>query len=132
MADDKNVSPNSIDSENENGGGNEGMNNEFLVSVFKTGNPAIIAVVKSILDEAGIRFMAKGDNLQNLFGMGSLGTGYNILTGPVDFQVMPEDEAYAKELLKDVDEDSDWYDENSPDDSGEDTPEGDKPADGNA
>ncbi len=90
--------------------GNE--DNEFLVSVYKTGNQAIIAVVKSILDEAGIKYMAMGDNLQNLFGLGSIGTGYNILTGPVDFRVMPEDEEYAKELLKDIDEESDIYPEN--------------------
>lgn len=85
------------------------QDNEFLVSVYKTGNQAIVAVVKSILDEAGIKYMAMGENLQNLFGLGSIGTGYNILTGPVDFRVMPEDEEYAKELLKDIDEDSDVY-----------------------
>lgn len=81
--------------------------NEFLVSVYKTGNPAIVAVVKSILDEAGIKFMPKGENIQNLFGIGNIGTGYNILTGPVEFLVMPEDEAYAKILLSEIDEESD-------------------------
>jgi hypothetical protein len=44
MPEDENVSPNSIDSEGE--GGNEGMDSEYLVSVFKTGNMAIIAVSK--------------------------------------------------------------------------------------
>ncbi len=126
MSDDKNVSPNSIDSENENTGGNEGMNAEFMVSVFKTGNMAIVAVIKSILDEAGIKYMAKGDTMQGV---------YPINIFPVEFMVMPEDEAYAKELLSEIDEESDWYDENSPEDSGDETtPEdpGDKPADGNA
>jgi hypothetical protein len=118
MAEDENVGPGSIDTGNENG--NEGMNDEFLVSVFKTDNMAIIAVIKSILDEAGIKYMAKGENMQGVVPINAF---------PVDFQVMPEDEAYAKELLKDVDEDSDWYNENSPDDSGENTPEGDKPVD---
>ncbi|MCX7878739.1 MAG: DUF2007 domain-containing protein [Ignavibacteria bacterium] len=79
---------------------------ERLVSVYKTGNPAIIAVIKSVLDEAGIKYLVKGENLQNLFGVGTIGTGYNLITGPVDFQVMPEDEEYARELLKDIDEDS--------------------------
>ena len=41
---------------------------------------------------------------------------------PVDFQVMPNDVDYAKELLSEVDENSDWYNEDSPDDSGEETP----------
>ncbi len=115
MPEDENVSPNSIDSEGE--GGNEGMNDEFMVSVFKTGNMAIVAVIKSILDEAGIKYMAKGDNMQGVIPINAF---------PVEFMVMPEDEVYAKELLSEVDEESDWYDENSPDDSGE-----DKPADEN-
>lgn len=97
--------------------------NEFLVSVYKTGNQAIIAVVKSILDEAEIKYMAMGDNLQNLFGLGTIGTGYNILTGPVDFRVMPEDEEYAKELLKDIDEESDIYPENYNEDEETKTPD---------
>ena len=111
MPEDENVSPNSIDSEGE--GGNEGMDSEYLVSVFKTGNMAIIAVVKSILDEAGIKYMAKGENIQEVMPINAF---------PVEFMVMPEDEAYAKELLSEIDEESDWYDENSPDDSGEETP----------
>lgn len=106
MAEDENVSPGSIDSGNENG--NEDMDNEYMVSVFKTDNMAIIAVIKSILDEANIKYMAKGENMQGVVPINAF---------PVDFQVMPEDEVYAKELLKDVDEESDWYDENSPDDA---------------
>jgi hypothetical protein len=66
---------------------------ENLVSVYKTSNPAIIALVKSMLDEAGIEYMAKGDDLAGV---------YPINAFPVDFQVMPESEEYARELLKDV------------------------------
>lgn len=117
MAEDENVNPGGIDSEGF--GGNENMNDEFMVSVFKTDNMAIISVVKSILDEAGIKYMAKGDNMQSVIPINAF---------PVDFQVMPDDVEYAKELLAEVDENSDWYDENSPDDSGEETttPEEDK------
>lgn len=104
---DENVSPNSND------GNNGGLNEEFLVSVFKTDNMAIVAVVKSILDEAGIKYLAKGDNMQGVVPINAF---------PVDFQVMPDDEAYARELLAEVDEDSDWYDENSPEETGEEPP----------
>jgi hypothetical protein len=58
--------------------------------------------VKSILDEANIRYVVKGEDVENLFGLGVIGTGFNPVTGPVEFQVMPEDYKYAKELLKDV------------------------------
>jgi len=107
MSNDENVNPGGIDS------GNEGLNEEYLVSVFKTDNMAIIAVVKSILDEAGIKYMAKNENMQSVVPI-------NVF--PVDFQVMPNDVDYAKELLSEVDENSDWYNEDSPDDSGEETP----------
>ncbi|HMS63735.1 MAG TPA: DUF2007 domain-containing protein [Ignavibacteria bacterium] len=80
----------------------EKEDHENLVNVYATGNEAVVSVVKSILDEAGIRYLAQGEGVQDLFGVGVLGTGFNPITGPVIFKVMPEDEAYAKELLKDV------------------------------
>lgn len=79
-------------------------NSEKLVTVYKTGHQAVIAVIKSLLDEAGIKFFAKGESVQNLFGVGVLGTGFNPLTGPVEIQVLEENEEYARELLRDVKE----------------------------
>ena len=78
------------------------VDHERLVTVFKTGHEGIVAVVKSILDEAEIQYLAKGEGVQDLFGVGVLGTGFNPITGPVEFRVMPENVEYAKELLKDV------------------------------
>lgn len=75
-----------------------------IVTVFETGNPALLAVVKSILDGAEIQYIIKGEQLQNLFGMGILGTGFNPLVGPVQIQVRREDEPTARELLAEIDE----------------------------
>jgi hypothetical protein len=72
------------------------MNNEDsenLVTIYTTGNNALIALIKSMLDEAEIEYYAKGDNLQNV---------YSIDAFPVEFQVMPENKEFALELLKDV------------------------------
>lgn len=80
------------------------VDHERLVTVFKTGHEGIVALVKSILDEAEIQYLAKGEGVQDLFGVGVLGTGFNPITGPVEFRVMPEDVEYAEELLKDVKE----------------------------
>ena len=80
----------------------EKEDHERLVTVFETGHEGIIAVVKSLLDEAQIRYLAKGEGVQDLFGVGILGTGFNPITGPVQFRVMPDDAEYARELLKDV------------------------------
>lgn len=80
----------------------EKLDHESLVPVFESGNEAIVAVVKSILDEAKIQYLVKGEGVQDLFGVGVIGTGFNPITGPVVFKVLPGDVDYAKELLKDV------------------------------
>lgn len=83
----------------------EKEDHEKLVPVFETGNEAIVAVVKSLLDEANIKYLAEGEGVENLFGVGVIGTGFNPITGPIIFKVMPEDAQYAKDILKDVKED---------------------------
>jgi hypothetical protein len=77
---------------------------EKLVTIFTTGHEGVVALVKSILDEAKIEYIAKGEGIQDLFGIGVIGTGFNIVTGPVEFQVLEDNVEYAKELLKDVSE----------------------------
>ena len=77
---------------------------EKLVTVFTTGHEGVVALVKSILDEAQIEFVAKGEGIQDLFGVGIIGTGFNVITGPIEFQVLEDNAEYAKELLKDVSE----------------------------
>lgn len=67
-----------------------------LVTVFSTYNPALIAVVKSLLDDAGINYIAKGDNF-----LGTTYVGVPIGRG-VEFQVWEEDAEQARELLKDI------------------------------
>lgn len=73
-----------------------------LVTVFETGNKAIIAVAKSILEDAEIKYFVKGEGIQDLFALGSFGIGSNPLIGPVKIQVRREDEEDAKNLLKDL------------------------------
>jgi hypothetical protein len=77
---------------------------ERFVTVFASGNKAIIAVAKSILDDAGIEYFAKNEGVEDLFGIGVVGTGYNILTGPIELQVVGKNKKEAKELLKDLSE----------------------------
>ena len=73
-----------------------------FVTVFESGNPALIALAKSLLDSAGIEFSAKGDALQDLLGLGRFPGGTNLLTGPVVFQVGPADAEKAESLLRDL------------------------------
>ena len=70
-----------------------------MATVLETGDQSLIAVAKSLLDSAGIPSIARNERLQNLFGWGSVGTGFNAVTGPIRLQVLVEDEADARELL---------------------------------
>jgi len=74
-----------------------------LVCIFSTGNQAQIAVAKSLLDGADIRYMVKNEGVQDLLGFGRMGTGYNPLTGPIEIWVDEKDEFQAKEIISDLD-----------------------------
>lgn len=50
-------------------------------------DPALAPVAVAMLEEAGIRHELAGEGVQDLFGAGRLGTGWNVLTGPVRFRV---------------------------------------------
>ena len=72
------------------------------VTVFETGDPGLVPLVKSLLDSAGIRFVAKGDLLQDILGLGRFPGGTNLVAGPVEFQVNADDAEKAKALLSDL------------------------------
>ncbi len=75
-----------------------------LITIFQSGNQAVIVMVKSILDGAEIPYLVKGENLQNLFGLGVIGTGFNLIAGPVEIQISRKDEPAARELLAEIEE----------------------------
>jgi hypothetical protein len=75
-----------------------------LVRVFEGGNPALIPVVESLFEDAGIEYSTTSENIQELFGWGRIGGAYNYAIGPVFFSVRREDEAEARALLATLDE----------------------------
>lgn len=72
-----------------------------LVIVFTSADRGKVAIAKSLLVEAQIRYFVKSEAAQDLFVLGALG-GYNPLVGPVEIQVAEEDAERAKEILKDL------------------------------
>ena len=70
-----------------------------LVTLFETGDLGLIGVAKSILDDAGIRYFAKGEDTLNILVMS---VGFNPIFRKVQLQVSKNDEEVAKELLKDL------------------------------
>jgi hypothetical protein len=71
-----------------------------LVTVFASGDPTRVAIAKLVLRAEGIPFIAKGEGVQDLFGVGRLFGGLNLVTGPVQIQVRQEDAALALEALE--------------------------------
>ncbi|HJQ40873.1 MAG TPA: DUF2007 domain-containing protein [Thermoanaerobaculia bacterium] len=71
-----------------------------LVKIYEGGNPALLAVIESVLDDAGIEYSTTSENLQDLIGGGRFGFGgFNYLIGPVKFFVRAADESEARALL---------------------------------
>lgn len=68
-------------------------------TVFRTGDAGQIAFIKSLLENAQIPFTVKSEGVQDLFGVGRLGAGYNMVTGPVEVQVPQGYVKEARELL---------------------------------
>ncbi len=69
------------------------------VTVVQTGDSGQIAFIKSLFEDAQIPLLVKGEGVQDLFGMGRLGSGYNLITGPVQIQVPASHLEEAQELL---------------------------------
>jgi catechol 2,3-dioxygenase-like lactoylglutathione lyase family enzyme len=97
------------------------------VTVLETGDQTLVAVAKSVLDGAGIFSVARNERVQNLFGWGSVGTGYNVAMGPIQVQVMKEDEAVARRLLATLPVPVEGIGDDATADAG-DSPEGDSGA----
>jgi len=66
-----------------------------LVKVYESGNAAIIPLFQSLLSDAGIEFMTKGEPIQDLFGWGRFASNMNFAIGPVEFWVREENAAEA-------------------------------------
>ena len=54
-----------------------------------------------LLDRAKVPYMVKNENLQNLFGAGAL-TGFNPITGPIEFHVPEHMLSAAKEAMAEL------------------------------
>jgi len=76
---------------------------ENLVTVLSTDDLAVAAFAKKILDEAGVKYIVRGEGIQSLYGVGVTGVaGYDVLAEPIEISVLEEDSEKAIELLKDV------------------------------
>jgi hypothetical protein len=70
-----------------------------IETVFASSDPVALVTAKSLLDEAGIPYLARGEGIQDLFGMGRLGTGFSVVAGAVEIQVGAHRAQEAADLL---------------------------------
>ena len=82
----------------------EGEPDVEIVKVFEATNAAVLPLVQSVLSDANIEFMTKGDLLQDLFALGRFGMGSNNAIGPATIWVRKDDEAEARSLIEMLDE----------------------------
>jgi len=61
--------------------------------------PAEAAIVRALLDEAGIRYETEGEGVQDYFALGRFGTGFSPITGPPVLLVEAARLDEARELL---------------------------------
>ena len=96
-----------------------------LVTVLRSGDPTVLAMAKSLLQDAGIASAARGEGLQDLFALGRLGTGSSPIVGPAEIRVSSADEGAARALLRDlesgVESPSDDEDDEAEDDEDDET-----------
>ena len=69
-----------------------------LTPIAETGDAIRTALVTSLLDDAGIPYMIRNEQLQDLFGMGRL-VPVNPVSGPVVFLVPADRTDEARDLL---------------------------------
>ncbi|MBN1971448.1 MAG: hypothetical protein JW870_18940 [Candidatus Delongbacteria bacterium] len=57
----------------------------------------------------GIHFLVSNENIQNLFYVGFIGTGYNSLVGPIIIMLKEEDVEVVQELLSSSTDHVDYF-----------------------
>lgn len=82
-------------------------NHEAPVTVLRSGDAALLAVAKSLLEAEKIEYYAKGEGVQDLFAWGRFGTGFSPIAGPIELQVRAVDADRALEILADLASDDD-------------------------
>jgi len=67
-------------------------------------DPSFGALLRSYLDQAGIAWSTRAEGVQDLFTVGRMGTGYNLLTGPSWLYVERARLAEAREIVAALEE----------------------------
>lgn len=73
-----------------------------FVKVFESADSNLTVIIKSVLEDAGIKYFVPGENMQSMLGA-KFSFAFGAELGNVYFLVSKEDEKVALELLKGID-----------------------------
>ena len=73
-----------------------------LITLHKPKDNFELQAIMSIMKENNIPCYSKGEDVQNLFGLGTTGTGFNVITGPIEIQIPEDCLEKASKLLKET------------------------------
>jgi hypothetical protein len=73
-----------------------------LKPVLSTGDQVAAGFAMQILEAAGVEFITRNEQVQNLIGLGAFGSGHDTIAGPIEILVRAEDEVRALELIHDL------------------------------
>lgn len=73
-----------------------------LITVFRTAEADVLPVVRSLLEESGIPFAVKGEELVGMFPSAGLGLAIDPRARAAEIQVTEDRADEARELLADV------------------------------
>ena len=76
------------------------------MTVFRARDAGHAAIAKSMLQAAQLDFVARNEDVQDIFGWGRFPGGANLAMGAVELQVRQEDAPFALELLRTLADDS--------------------------
>lgn len=72
------------------------------VTVLETGDRGAVAIARSLLDSAGMKYWVRDDLIQDFFGIGRIGPCWNHVLGPMRIVVNREDAETATEILPEI------------------------------
>lgn len=73
-----------------------------FVKVFESADSNLTVIIKSVLEDAGIKYFVPGENMQSILGA-KFSFAFGAELGNAYFLVSKEDEKVARELLKGID-----------------------------
>lgn len=72
------------------------------VAVFAAKDRASLLLAQSLLDSGGLRYLVISDFAQDIFGIGRIGIGWNLATGPPTIWVSRHNADAAQKVLSDL------------------------------